>query len=285
MKKLIITSVLIAFTLFGIPECSAQMSEKQTAVLDTIYANEFKNVAIFFPEPIRQGVTGADNFVFTYNREKEQYFGLLQATPGRESNLLVINKNGSIFSYIVRYKKTLDRLNYFVPKSSNIGNERPEIVDKVNDLQSENKIDENTYYYERFSNYLLDRKQRIGRIKTRNEGIVLSVENIVFDKEELYFVICIDNKSSLDYDLNFLNFSVHTKQKGKRKSLQTLDIKPLYINSSPSKVAENESVRLVYVLNKFSMSNDRRMLLELNEKKGERNLKLKISHKYINNPN
>ncbi len=47
-----------------------------TTVLDTIYANDTKNVALFFPEPIRQGITGSDNFVFTYNREKEQYFGL-----------------------------------------------------------------------------------------------------------------------------------------------------------------------------------------------------------------
>ena len=65
--------------------------------LDTIYANDTKNVALFFPEPIRQGITGSDNFVFTYNREKEQYFGLLQAKPGKESNLLVLNRNGSIF--------------------------------------------------------------------------------------------------------------------------------------------------------------------------------------------
>lgn len=50
------------------------------SVLDTIYANNKKNVSLFFPEPIRQGITGSDNFVFTFNREREQYFGLLQAT-------------------------------------------------------------------------------------------------------------------------------------------------------------------------------------------------------------
>ena len=95
--------------------CSAQATAQSTIVLDTIYANDTKNVALFFPEPIRQGITGSDNFVFTYNREKEQYFGLLQAKPGKESNLLVVNRNGSIFSYIVRYKKQLSKLNYFIP--------------------------------------------------------------------------------------------------------------------------------------------------------------------------
>ena len=69
------------------------------------------------------------------------------------------------------------------------------------------------------------------------KGIVLSVENIVFDKEELYFVIQIENNSTLDYDLNFLNLSIETRQKGKRKSLQRLYQEPMYKHNLPSKIA------------------------------------------------
>lgn len=253
--------------------------------LDTIYANDTKNVALFFPEPIRQGITGSDNFVFTYNREKEQYFGLLQAKPGKESNLLVVNRSGSIFSYIVRYKKQLSKLNYFIPLLNSIGNEKPIVTDSIQAETSEKSIDNRTYYYHKFCSYLLNRNQRIGRIKKRNEGIVLSVENIVFDKEELYFVIQIENNSTLDYDLNFLNLSIETRQKGKKKSLQSLYQEPIYKHNLPSKIAEGKMIRFVYVLPKFSLSNDRRAILELNEKDGERNIELKISHRYINNPN
>ncbi len=253
--------------------------------LDTIYANDTKNVALFFPEPIRQGITGSDNFVFTYNREKEQYFGLLQAKPGKESNLLVVNRNGSIFSYIVRYKKQLSKLNYFIPLSNSIGNERPIVTDSIQAETSEKSIDNRTYYYQKFCSYLLNRNQRIGRIKKRNESIVLSVENIVFDKEELYFVIQIENNSTLDYDLNFLNLSIETRQKGKKKSLQRLYQELIYRHHLPSKIEEGKMTRFVYVLPKFSLSNDRRAILELNEKDGERNIELTISHRYINNPN
>ena len=275
------TYILFLIFILAVGEVSAQTIKS----LDTIYANDRKNVALFFPEPIRQGITGSDNFVFTYNREKEQYFGLLQAKPGKESNLLVVNRNGSVFSYIVKYKKQLDRLNYFIPKSKSIGNEKPIVVDSAKVYKSKIKLGNEIYYYQKFCSYLLDRKQRIGRIKKRNEGIVLSVENIVFDKEELYFVIQIENKSTLDYDLNFLNLSVETRKKGKKKSLQRLYQEPIFKYNLPSKIVENETVRLVYVLPKFSISNDRRAVLELNERNGERNLKLKISHKFINNPN
>ena len=260
-------------------------AQKQPIPLDTIYANDTKNVALFFPEPIRQGITGSDNFVFTYNREKEQYFGLLQATPGKESNLLVVNRNGSIFSYIVRYKKQLSKLNYFIPLSNSIGNERPIAKDSVLGKSSVELVDNSTYYYQKFCSYLLERKQRIGRIKKRNEGIILNVENIVFDKDELYFVIEIENNSTLDYDLNFLNLSIETRQKGKRKSLQRLYKEPIYKHNLPSKIKENETARFVYVLPKFSLSDDRRAILELNEKDGERNIEMKLSHRYINNPN
>tara|TARA_R110002033_G_scaffold66981_3_gene117958 strand:+ start:3398 stop:4198 length:801 start_codon:yes stop_codon:yes gene_type:complete len=253
--------------------------------LDTIYANDTKNVALFFPEPIRQGITGSDNFVFTYNREKEQYFGLLQAKPGKESNLLVVNRNGSIYSYIVRYKAQLSTLNYFIPMTSSIGKERPLVNYSIQHDTSAIGIPNGKYYYQKFCSYLLDRKQHIGRIKNRNEGIVFSVENIVFDKEELYFVIQIENTSTLDYDLNFLNLSIETRQKGKKKSLQRLFQEPIYKHNSPTKLKENEVVRFVYVMPKFSLSDDRRVLLDLNEKNGERNIELKISHRHINNPN
>jgi len=283
MKKYIVIAALVFA--FALLPCSAQINAKEELTLDTIYANDQMNVALFFPEPIRQGITGSDNFVFTYNREKEQYFGLLQAKPGNESNLLVINRDGSVFSYIVRYRKQLSKLNYFIQNTSSIGNEKPLVAATISIDSLEEKIDNKVHYYKRFSRYLVNRKQKIGRLKKRNEGIVLSVENIVFDKDELYFIIEIKNKSSLDYDLNFLNLSVETRKKGKKKSLQKLYQAPVFKYNMPSRIKEGETERLVYVVPKFTLSDDRRVVLELNEKNGERKIELNISHRFINNPN
>ena len=106
--------------------CSMSISAQQP--LDTIYANDQKNVALFFPNPIRQGITGASNFVFTYNREKEQYFGLLQAKPGTESNLLTVTSDGRVYSYILKYSEKLPELNYFINENESIGSELPEKI-------------------------------------------------------------------------------------------------------------------------------------------------------------
>lgn len=289
MKKLILLSGLLLCTAFAPRLCSAQApaqtTKHTTEVLDTIYANDDKNVALFFPNPIRQGITGANHFVFTYNREKEQHFGLLQAKPGKESNLLIINNNGDIFSYIVKYKIHLQRYNYFIPLSTAIGNEKPkeDLLTNLDTLPA-SRFDK-LAYYERFCSYLIKRKQRIGRIKTRQSGIIMTVENIVFDKEELYFVVQVDNRSSLDYDLNFMDFSITTRKKGKKKSLQKLYQTPSYVHKKPARVKKSTSARMVFVLPKFSISNERRVVLELNETNGERNLALFIADHFINHPN
>jgi hypothetical protein len=261
------------------------MEAQNNKRLDTIFANDQKNVALFFPNPIRQGIVGSHDFVFTYNREKEQYFGLLQAKPGKPSNLLVINTDGAIYSYILSYREQLEKLNYFVTQSEHIGFEQPKFTESSDATEVANLFTDKTFYYERFCSYLLTRKQRIGNIQKRKNGIVLILENIVFDKGELYFVIKIENKSSLDYDLNFLDISVQTRKQGRKKSIQRIALDPSFRYKVPNNIIKKQTRRMVYVLPKFSLGNDKMVVLELNEKSGERNVNLKVSSRYINNPN
>jgi len=277
MKQLLFISFFLAVN----PLVKAQ----QNTELDTIYANDKKNVALFFPEPIRHGITGSENFIFTFNREKEKYLGLLQAKPGDESNLLVISNRGSIFSYIIKYSNELPTLNHFITKDKQIGNENPLSDNSTKEIPKKHSFSKTKEYHEGFCSYLINRKHRIAKLKKQIDGVTLSIENIVFDKEELYFVIQIDNNSSLDYDLNFLNTSVQTRKKGKKKSMQSLPKEPILKYNLPVKIKAKQTKKMIYVFSKFSISPYRLVTLELNEKNGERNLKLKVASKYINNPN
>jgi len=265
----------------------------QSLKLDTIYANDHKNVALFFPSPIQQGITGSENFVFTYNREKEQHFGLLQATPGRVSNLLVISDSGAIFSYIVKYSDDLKKLNYFIAETNSIGNVIP-VSEDNEDIRKDEGLKEDSAksisysienYFRKFCSYLIEKKQGIKRIKKRKNDIVLSLENIVFEKEQLFFVLEIQNRSTIDYEVNFLELSVQTKKNGKRKSMQKLVQEPSLKFQMPEIIKEGQSARFIYVLPKFSIANDKVVMLDLNEKNGERNLKLKVKQRFINSPN
>jgi hypothetical protein len=290
MKKYLFISGFLVIATFT--NLAAQEIKAQNAVLDTIYANDHKNVALFFPEPIRQGITGSEDFVFTYNREKYQHLGLLQANPGKESNLLIISTNGSIFSYILKYSERLDKLNYFISDSGKIGNENPEFKEEheedvalISATKAEEVLADKEPYYQNFSSYILKRKRNIGKILARKENVLLIVENIVFHNGELYFVIKIDNRTSIDYDLSLLDISVETRKKGKKKSMQKLVKKPVYKFRVPEKVAKGEISRFVYVLPKFSIAEEKVVVIDLKEQNGERDIKLEVKKKFINNPN
>ncbi|MCM4156175.1 DUF4138 domain-containing protein [Gramella sp. AN32] len=293
MKNSLILSIILIFP-FAIVNAQVQgFHNSKDSRLDTIFANDTKNVALFFPEPIQQGIAGSDNFVLTYNREKEQTFALLQATPGKESNLLFISNSGSIFSYIVKYSEELQNLNYFIEKSGSIGNvnrvvAKPENVEIETDSPLNTQIKpslNDRLYFQKFSSYLLNKNIKSGMLRKRNEKVVIKLENIVFHKEHLYFVMEIQNRSAIDYEVNFLKVSVKTRKNEKRKSMQNLVLDPIFKYDMPNKIGVGESARFVYVMPKFSIADDKLVILDLNEKNGERNMKLKIKQRFINNPN
>ncbi|MEX0313635.1 MAG: DUF4138 domain-containing protein [Allomuricauda sp.] len=256
------TITLIIITLFT-TNIIAQRS------LDTIYANDKKNVALFFPEPIRQGITGTSNFVFTYNREKEQYFGFLQATPGPESNLLTVTKDGQVYSYILKYKEELSKLNYFITTRESIGNERPQeekeivITNKVNPYS--NKIKD----FKKFGDYLLG-NQYESIARKRKRGIVLRLQNVFYQDSQVYLVMEIQNKSEIDFEVDYLNIYRVNGNKRRKASYQKLKIDSLYKYRAPEQIKKEESRQFVFVLPKFVLGDNERLEIELQELKGNR---------------
>jgi len=260
------TIIIILITLFA-KFVVAQQS------LDTIYANDKKNVALFFPEPIRQGITGDTNFVFTYNREKEQYFGLLQATPGTDSNLLTVTKNGQVYSYILKYNEELTKLNYFITPKASIGNEQPKKIEENPICKPHNKFSNRMAYFQKFSAYLL--KSRYEPIATkRNDGIKLQLQKMAYNASEVYLVLEIKNNSGIDFEINYLNI-YRTNGNNKRKaSFQRLEQKVIYQHKMLDQVKTGEKKRFVYVLPKFVLGDNEKLVAELKELSGSRKVVL-----------
>ena len=245
--------------------------EKQ---LDTILANDSKNVAIFFPNPIKQAITGSDNFVFTYNREKEQYFGLLQAQPGAESNLLVLTSDGKIFSFILKYNIELKTLNRFIREQESIGTEKP-IAKNISKIPLiEGDYENRVTFFKKFSRFLLNRNFKTLASKNEN-GIILRLKAMVYQHSEVYLVMEIQNKSGIDFEVNFLNVSISSSNKKRKSSYQDLTQIPVYKYIFPSIVKNSETKDFVYILPKVVLGKNEKLLIELTEKHG-RKIKLKL---------
>ncbi|MCF6295997.1 MAG: conjugative transposon protein TraN [Flavobacteriaceae bacterium] len=253
--------------------CSKSIFAQMT--LDTIYANDKKNVALFFPNPIRQGITGADHFVFTYNREKEQYFGLLQATPGTESNLLTVTKDGKVYSYILKYADKLPKLNYFIPENESIGNERSKEIKQKPEIKPVDEYKSRITYFQKVSEYLLNSKP--DRISTkRKKGIKLRLQKMTYNTSEVYLVIEVQNNSGIDFEIDYLNVYRTNGNKKLKASFQRLQQEVIYKYKIPSIIKDKQLKRFVYVLPKFVLGDNEKLQIELQELKGNRSVSLKI---------
>ena len=251
--------------------------------LDTIYANESKNVSIFFPSQIRHGITGAPNFTFGYNGDKAQYFGLLKAVPGNESNLLVLTADGQIYSYILKYQENLSRLNYFIDIGESIGNEIPQIMtsDTIPSVEEDEKfsIEEDSLakrkiYLEKLSEFYL--KNSRGNLKTRRKGgLILRVKDIIYKRNDTFIVFEIENKSEIDFQLDYLNVYLAKGNRKRNASYQKLLKSPDHKYKVPEVIKHRQEKRFVYVLPKFTIGEDEKLEVEVREKKGNRFLKLK----------
>lgn len=241
--------------------------------LDTIYANEHKNVALFFPQPIRQGITGASNFVFTYNREKEQYFGLLQAQPGTESNLLAVTNDGQVYSYILKYRKELDKLNYFVTGVESIGNEVRKTVKEKPTIQPISEGQKKVLFFEKFSKYLL--KLTPKNLKTKqNKGLKLRLQRMVYQGNEVYLVMEFSNNSGIDFEIDYINVYRTNGNKKRKASYQKLEQHIIHRFQFPSMLKNRYSSRFVLTLPKFVLGDNEKLELELKELKGNRKILL-----------
>lgn len=277
-----------------------------------IYVNNKKNVSLFFPKPIRQGIVGASHYAFSYNKETPNFLGIIKGNYGLPSNLLVITTDGQVYSFIVRYSKKLIQLNYFVSPEETIGNENQgkrekkreinvsKTFKKAKDYRGDyetvyynNKLPDTAHYlyntnrYEYYKKFALNQSvtaKKNVNIRKKVDDVELVLKDIVYNYNELYFVMEIRNGSGVDYDVNFLNISTTNANKRRRKSSQTLLKKPIYVYQLYSRVKRKTIDRVVYVVPKFSINKQKKVIIELNELNGERNITIEVDKDVINNP-
>lgn len=261
-NTIIILGMLLAVT--------SQAANNKT--LDTIYANDCMNMALFFPSNIKQGIVGNDNFAFTYNREKGQTLGLLKAVPGKDSNLLVITEDGSVYSYMVRYAKELEDPNRFIALQERIGTEKRDVGEKVSQTEpsKERVLDSLVNHtkaerkFQKSCEALLQLPER-RNVRKKSQGLSLAVKNMYPMEDEVYVQFEIENPSGVRFDFGDLELFKVSGRRGRRASYQELELLPLYRYGSPSSVVHGQKARFVYVYPKFHLDKGERLKVNLSE--------------------
>tara|TARA_R110000868_G_scaffold100600_3_gene276615 strand:- start:2085 stop:2879 length:795 start_codon:yes stop_codon:yes gene_type:complete len=239
--------------------------------LDTIYANDQMNVALFFPKQIRQAITGAENFAFTYNRDNGQYFGLLQAKPGKESNLLTVTNDGKVYSYIIKYAEKLLELNYFISENESIGYEFSMDFELEPVAGTQDEYAKNETHFQKMGDHLLNSRYENLATK-RKKGIKIQLQKMVYDASEVYLVLEVNNKSLIDFEIDNLNVYRANGNNKRKASYQRLLQDVIYKYKIPNVIENGQSKRFVYVLPKFVLGDNEKLYIEAKELNGSRKL-------------
>lgn len=280
---------------------NAQDKNKKTI----IYANESKQVMIVFPSVIVRGTPASNNFKFGFNKNQAESYALLKAYPGKTSNIHVITSEGNIYSFTLQYKKNITQTEYFISVKQAVGNihaetkiatpsskatneinpteykiDSSQTINSKADLYKQNK----TSYYKDICEDLSSDKPVLVRYFKKVDGVILKLNSITYNRNEYYFSLDLINKSTVDYDVNFISFQIEASNKRKNAASQSVLIDPLYTYMPIKKIAAGEKARAVYVLKKKLINQNKQLVIELNEAKGERNISLPITHNYIIKP-
>nr|WP_293294605.1 DUF4138 domain-containing protein [Allomuricauda sp.] len=250
---------------------------------DTLYVNDTHVLSLIFPKPISRAVTGHSNYTLGYNKETPERVGLLQGNRGEDSNLLVVTEDGLAYSYYLAYRKQLKESHRFLNIKEAIGNVLPK--KHLDDMAQKKRrrfqtvTPSDSLQYRKASRYIIERNTTLLKSK-RKDGMVLRLGDVSYFGKETYIVLEIENRSDIDFEVDFVQlFKVHGNPR-KKSSYQKLSLEPLYIHKRPSMVKIGTVERFVYVVPKFTLSGKQRLRIEVQEKRGSRKLVLKGKRYY-----
>ena len=245
---------------------------------DTLYVNDTHVLSLIFPKPISRAVTGHSNYTLGYNKETPERVGLLQGNRGDDSNLLVVTEDGLAYSYYLVYRKQLKESHRFVAINEAIGNVLPKkhlddmAQKKTRRFQTVTPSD--SLQYRKASCYFLERNTTVMKAK-RKDGMVLRLRDVSYFGKETYIVLEIENRSDIDFEVDFVQLFKVNGNRRKKSSYQKLSLEPIYRYNKLSIVKVGHVERFVYVVPKFTLSGKERLMIELQEKSGSRKLVLK----------
>lgn len=251
-------NLLYIFNLLLISSAWAQLP-------DTIYANEHNTTAVFFPREIRQAVVGSEDFIFSYNQEHPQYFGLLTARPGVPSNLLVLTRDGEIYSFAVSYRKKLPEVIHFVPRELSLGNEvRPAeqpARKPAESIDSSLIIPKSLYRYLEPGQFSRLRKLR----KEQCKGISMEIKAPFFFSGHTYFFMELINRSPGVYRPLSPRVFLESGMRKKNASYQKLPVRPLAVRGLPKELPAGSRGRFLLVLPELTLEGPQRLLVSLED--------------------
>ncbi|MDF7815099.1 conjugative transposon protein TraN [Hymenobacter sp. YC55] len=188
-----------------------------------------------------------------------------------QTNMTVVTADGQLYSFLVDYEANPRVLTYNL--TTGTGAASPTLpLALFSPLRLTQPEMEN---YAR----LVLKKKRMLRTKQVKDDITLALPGM-YTTEELFFLpVYMLNKSNINYDVDFLKFYIRDKKLAKRTAIQESEVAPVFIyNAGQTVIPGPGGLDQVYVLRKFTIPDDKNLVVEMFERGGGRHLTFNVSN-------
>lgn len=231
----------------------------------------FKTSNLVFPYTIVSVDRGSKDVLVQQAKGVEN---ILQVKAGKEdfeeTNLTVITADGHLYSYILHYTDHPSALNIQFT------------ADKLRDPDALFSIGPtNEAELQADAGRIVGKKRTIRGIKDKKQGMQLSLNGLFIRDNIMYYQIKLENGSDINYDIDQLRFFISDQVRSKRTATQELEIKPLYVHQDTVTVKGQREHTFVFSIPKFTIPDNKQLIVQVMEKNGGRHLELKVKNRAI----
>ena len=231
-----------------------------------------KTCHVIFPAAIAYVDIGSANIIAGKADGAENVIRLKAARRGfkGETNMSVITEDGAYYSFNVKYARE--------PRILNV-----EMADFIHDGEAVNRPNNSMDIYLKelgsespvlvrlvMKSIWKENKRRVKHIGSKSFGIQFLLKGIYTHNGLLYFHTEIKNSSNVPFDVDYITWKIVDKKVAKRTAIQEQVIQPLRTQNFVLNVAGNSNERTVWTMDKFTLPDDKCLVVELAEKNGGR---------------
>ena len=231
-----------------------------------------KTVHIIFPAAIRYVDLGSADLLAAKADGTENVLRVKAALRdfSRESNLAVITEDGAYYTFNVRYadepRKLSIEMTDFLHDGEAVNRPNNAMEIYMKELGQESPLLVKLIMRSIYKN----NKREIKHIGCKRFGIQHLLKGIYSHNELLYFHTELKNSSNVPLDVDHITFKIVDKKVAKRTAIQEQVIWPIRAHNYMMIVGGKKSERTVFTLPKFTIPDDKHLVVELYEKEGGR---------------
>ena len=231
-----------------------------------------KTVHVIFPSAVKYIDLGSSNIIAGKAEAAENVVRVKSTIKGfeNETNFSVITDEGSFYSFNVKYADEPQKLNIemkdFIHDGATVNRPNNSMDIFLSELGYESPHE----VYMAMKSIYKNNKKEIKSIESKRFGIQLLLKGIYIQNNLLYFHTEVKNSSSVPFDVDFIRWKIVDKKVAKRTALQETVIEPVRASHFVTQIKGRSSERTVFAMNKFTIPDDKKLVVELFEKNGGR---------------